>query len=217
MRYFRCNVLGGFRLTDINKGVKADEIFSIDKYKADVSSSIKAALKSKWLIEISADEASKKIEVAKEDLTVIPDVVVPNEDEVKASQVVQDKVIGPDFKAVEERSKKKAEEARLEGSKEQVSVPDFSVVEKRMAERRNDTINKGRDEIIKNGNMAKRKKAADGEQPPVSISLAKEESILADLADNSQLSVPQMKEQVEERPIVTEVPKRRRRKVSETV
>jgi hypothetical protein len=219
-RYFKCNILGGFRLTDIGKNVKAEEVFLVDSFKANSSNALKAALKGKWVIELTAKEASSTIDVPVLDLEKKIETSVLKEEE-KAKEAYNDtKVILPDFKAVEEHNKKKEEETRnLTGTKDNVAIPDLGEVNKKISARRNDTINKGRDEIIKNGNIKKQeivKKSLTDEEtqkletPPVSISLAKEESITEEIADNSQLSVPsQLEQTTKEEPVM----RRRRRTV----
>ena len=49
-RYFKGNVLGGFRLVDLNKTVRQGEYFFLDVRTASMSKATAGALKAKWMI-----------------------------------------------------------------------------------------------------------------------------------------------------------------------
>jgi len=54
-RYFKCNVLGGFRLSDLNRSVKQNECIQIDSTFCETSRSVRAALGT-WMFEIDEKE-----------------------------------------------------------------------------------------------------------------------------------------------------------------
>jgi len=60
-RYFKCNVLGGFRLSDLNLNIKQGEYFYIDPHEAETSRATIAALRDRWMIEVTEKEASAHI------------------------------------------------------------------------------------------------------------------------------------------------------------
>ena len=63
LRFFKCNVLGGFRLSDLNQQIKQGEYFFIDVHVAKTSRAVISALRDKWMIEVSEKEASKNINI----------------------------------------------------------------------------------------------------------------------------------------------------------
>jgi len=58
-RYFKCNKIGGFRLSDLNKNVIQGEYFQVDSHVAETSRSVIASIKGRWMVEVSASEAKK--------------------------------------------------------------------------------------------------------------------------------------------------------------
>ena len=64
-RFFKCNIINGCRLADIERFVSRDEVFYLNSHIACTSRSVNAAVNSKWIIEISEKEASKHISIPK--------------------------------------------------------------------------------------------------------------------------------------------------------
>ena len=60
-RYFKCNRIGGFRLSDLNKEVKQGEYFYVDSHVAETSRSVIASIRERWMLEVTEREASKYI------------------------------------------------------------------------------------------------------------------------------------------------------------
>jgi len=136
LRYFKCNVLGGFRLADLNKNVKQGEHFYLEDQIVETSRASIAALKSKWMIEVDEKEASKHISIPK-DLTR------------KVGVMIKSPIVAKSFKSgvstpnVQEVNKnmevRQTENNKLNASKP--SIPDFSKVEKNTKERHNESTN----------------------------------------------------------------------------
>jgi len=123
-RFFKCNVLGGFRLSDLNKHIKQGEYFFLDSHIAETSRAAVAALRERWMVEISEKEASKFLKVPRETTGVQESNVgrkvtinksaglaIPNAREVNKSlesrqaEANFSKPILPNFKEVEEKQK----------------------------------------------------------------------------------------------------------------
>jgi hypothetical protein len=64
-RFFKCNIINGCRLSDIERFVHRDEVFYLNSHIACTSRSVNAALNSKWIIEITEKEASKTLVIPK--------------------------------------------------------------------------------------------------------------------------------------------------------
>lgn len=62
-RYFKVNIINGCRLSDINKNVSQDEVFYINSHIATNSRSVSAAIKAKWILEITEKEAAQHIQL----------------------------------------------------------------------------------------------------------------------------------------------------------
>ncbi|MDD5650243.1 MAG: hypothetical protein PHF86_07505 [Candidatus Nanoarchaeia archaeon] len=143
LRYFKCNVLGGFRLTDLNKKVALNEYFSVDAYVCDASKSVKAALKSNWATEISEEEflnkQEKKGDLGEKCVSVssTTNKLVINAKEV--NKKIESRQAGKTFK------KQPMQKQKIE---EKPSIPNFKEVEKRIKERQQDVTTKGNDEVL---------------------------------------------------------------------
>lgn len=219
-RFFKCNVLGGFRLTDLNRKVHQGEFFYVDAYICDTSRSVKAALNHKWMTEVTEDEASQHIivpptgelpsgvrNVETGPKRVAMNVATPNTKEV--GKKIESRQAGKSFKK-QPMQKQKEEDKPI--------VPNFNEAERRMKERQADVTTKGNDEVLKSPVKPKTEDKQEvvikPEKPDVIKDLANDIS-----ADNSMLATPnfdekkkEVKEQVNE-----EIQKRvRRRKKIET-
>jgi len=212
-RFFKCNVLGGFRLSDLNKSIKQGEYFFIDSMFCETSRATKVALESKWMTEVTEKEASQFIEIPKQAKKIVDQV-----SEIK--QTSASKLAIPDVKEVnskiESRQASRAFKSPMQKQKpeEKPIVPNFNEAERAMRKRQNDVTTKGEDEVIQSPIEIKKEK--------VKISVQKDE-VIKDLvkdisADNTLLSVPDFNEKKEE--VKAEIKeqiknKSRRRKKSE--
>jgi hypothetical protein len=136
LRFFKCNVLGGFRLSDINKQIRQGEFFYIEQHVAETSRAVIAALRERWMIEITEKEASKHLELpyqkagVQETMTGFKGAVnrsanlaIPNMKEVNRS--------------LESRQAEASNSSSLKPS-----IPDFKKVEEQTKERQSDSLNK---------------------------------------------------------------------------
>lgn len=159
LRFFKCNVLGGFRLSDLNKHVKQNEYIFLDSHVAETSRATHAALRERWMIEVTEKEASQFLSIPKQSSGVqeqairrgrntVSGLAVPNLSEVNKKLESRQaeanfKPIIPNFKEVEENQKKQHQDSinktgastdqeLLKGMKdiENVATPDFSKVGK---------------------------------------------------------------------------------------
>ena len=62
-RFFKCNIINGCRLSDIERFVTRDEVFYLNAHIACTSRSVNAAINANWIIEISEKEALKYISI----------------------------------------------------------------------------------------------------------------------------------------------------------
>jgi hypothetical protein len=62
-RYFKVNVTGGFRLTDLNKDLKQGQYFYVENDIVRTSKAVQAALRHNWIVEVNSAEASPHIEI----------------------------------------------------------------------------------------------------------------------------------------------------------
>ena len=62
-RFFKCNIINGCRLSDIERFVTRDEVFYLNAHIACTSRSVNAAINANWIVEISEKEALKSISV----------------------------------------------------------------------------------------------------------------------------------------------------------
>lgn len=140
-KYFKCNVLGGFRLIDINKKFKQGEYFYLDKNYCETSRAVKGALNIFWMIEVSEEEASKYISIPftpqeENNQNTLNDTSVQ---EINVN--IETKQAARTFKKHIAMQKQKPEEKPC--------IPNFNEAERKMRERQNDITTKGEDEILK--------------------------------------------------------------------
>jgi hypothetical protein len=160
LRFFKCNVLGGFRLSDLNKHVKQNEYFFLDSHIAETSRATYAALRERWMIEVTEKEASQFLSIPKQTSGIqeqnirrgrssVSGLAVPNMTEVNKKLESRQaeanfKPVIPNFKEVEEKQKEQrrdtinklgasTDQELLKGMKdiEKVATPDFSKVGKK--------------------------------------------------------------------------------------
>jgi hypothetical protein len=208
-RFFKCNVLGGFRLSDLNKNVKQGEFIYIETSFCDTSRAVKGALNSKWMTEVTEKEASQFITMPRTIEAVQITEIGPRKSVVNASQVaipnVQDTNRSLESRQAEKAIKKQPIQKQKEEDK--AVLPNFNQAERAIKARQADVMTKGPDEVLKSPVEAKK-------ENNVVKDLAKE------IADNSLLSTPNFDEKKEKAKIDVgqEIEKRmrRRRKTLET-
>ncbi len=216
-RFFKCNRLGGFRLTDLNRKIQTDEYFYFDKYTCDASKGISASLKAKWMTEVTEDEASQyisipKSKVAEEKEEIVLDKKSPLKTSVDAKESnksLESRQAGKNFKPKAPMQKQKEEDRPV--------IPNFNAAERRMRERQADVTTKGPDELLRSPVQTQARKEVVIEPPKKDVvaNLAKEIG-----ADNTQLATPNFDEKRQEakEEISQEIEKRvrRRRKLETT-
>jgi hypothetical protein len=215
-------MLGGFRLSDLNKNVKLDEYFPIDSHVAETSRAVTAALKAKWMVEVSEDEASEHIFIANKKKSKLPK-------EEKRRSVGRNGCATPDFKQVDEIQDKRQKENnsnvrvatpnikevnknlesrqvrnQKEQDEEKVSVPNVPEVEKKIKSRKEDTIGTG-DKVIESPALSKQaaKAESDDEGMTTVKSLSKDdndefEDLREQIEGDSDPKIKRRKKMVEE-------------------
>lgn len=213
-RFFKCNRLGGFRLTDLNKKIQTDEYFYFDVHTCDASRGILSALKAKWMLEVSEQEASQFISIPKTKiLEQKEEIVAENKIPVRtsvdakiANSSLESRQAGRSFKPRIPMPKQKEEDKPV--------VPNFNAAERRMRERQADIMTKGPDELLRSPVQNQVKRDIETLKKDVVADLAKE------LIDNSQLITPNFDEKKQDAKIEVkqEIEKRvrRRRKLETT-
>lgn len=142
-RYFKCSIVGGFRLADLNLTVKLGQYFPIDSYVVDVSRAVKAAINSKWMVEVDKEEYdvhnSAKIEVKKK--------IEPQQASIsKLGTAI------PDVKEVNKLLESRQVIREKENNTEAVATPNINEVEKHIRDRKEESVWKesGGNKIVDN-------------------------------------------------------------------
>jgi len=221
LRFFKCNILGGFRLSDINKNVRQGEYFHLDAHVCITSRAVVAALRENWMIEISEKEASKFMTVPRDfkksgvqEFATGPKaavsrsmgVALPNTSEtnksIESRQVIankkSEKPILPDFAKVEKNSK----ERNADSSNNVGASSDLE-----LAEGLKDTeVAAGPDfkETRRNLDVRQAEKSLVVTKPEVDIVKTVETLVDDSMFDNSQLSTPNFDEKEESQAEVKE-------------
>lgn len=146
-RFFKCNKLGGFRLSDLSRKIHTDEYFYIDKYVCDTSRSVKAALNAKWMLEVTEEEAAKHNSVVK-----TPDIHRKDKIDVPKAHLSKTAINAKETnKRLESRQVSRSIKQPMQKQKEEdkVIVPNFVEADKKIKDRQADITTTGRDEILK--------------------------------------------------------------------
>jgi hypothetical protein len=152
-RFFKCNVLGGFRLSDLNQGIKQGNYFYLDDHVSKTSRSVQAAIKARWMIEVEEIEASQFIDYPGKQ-------VIKKQQEVEEINVSADcaKVCGSKTEKLESRQTAAAnatpnhlrkQVAQKQTKEDKVAIPNFKEVEITTKQRQQDITTKGKDEVLK--------------------------------------------------------------------
>ena len=151
LRYFKCNVIGGFRLSDINKNIKQGEYFYLDDQITNTSRACIAALKNNLMIEVTEKEASKFIEIPKGNKKIKVDQKISNRSNSLGTSVHNASITN---KSLESRQASKTHGV------DDVATPKFNVAERNIRNRNNDRIDdeNDTDKVIKSPVTAKKEK-----------------------------------------------------------
>lgn len=137
-RYFKANIVGGFRLSDLNVNVKQGSYFYLESDAVDVSRGATAALRDKWMIEVSEKEASKYVSVPRAvSKAGVQTSVLGTRHAVKNIDVAT-----PNVKEVNRSLESRQAEAGMKKKAEEVILPNFKEVEERNKTKFNDSLNK---------------------------------------------------------------------------
>jgi hypothetical protein len=225
-RFFKCNVLGGFRLSDLNRNIKQGEYYYIDSTFCETSRAVKAALQNKWMTEVTEKEASQFISIPKQ---VSAGGVQLTEVGPKRATTISGHVAAPNIqetnKSIESRQAErsiKRQPMQKQKDEDKPVTPNFNEAERAMRRRQSDVTTKGSDEVLKSPVEARREHTVTvTKQEPTSVvkdNVVKD--LVNEIADNSMLSIPNFdeKQQDVKTEVVQEIEKRvkRRRRSIET-
>lgn len=142
-RYFKCNVLGGFRLSDLNKNIKQGEYLQLDAQMADNSRAVIAAIRSKWMVEVGEKEAGKSIHI--ESSKVETPKKPSNESVSKTGVAIHDASETNRPLEVRQAERKRGRPPRksdVQKASATVSLPDFQKVAEKRKGNGDDSIDK---------------------------------------------------------------------------
>jgi len=190
LRFFKCNVLGGFRISDLNKSIKQNDYFYIEDHICDTSRAVRAAIANNWMKEIDEEEASQYITIPK-----VRQYEKETEQETKR-KLVKTEVSLPhvETKTLESRQAEKSvrkQAAQKQTKEEKVILPDFNKADIAIKARQQDITTKGPDETLPSPVESKKK---DNNV----ITTIVDDDTLKSLADNEFLSIPNFDERKEE-------------------
>jgi len=67
LKFYKCNIIGGFRLSDLHMNISSQDknkgYFSLESHVAEASKAVKAAIKAKWMVEVTEKEASQFLKI----------------------------------------------------------------------------------------------------------------------------------------------------------
>ena len=189
-RYFKCNMLGGFRLSDLNLNVKQDKYFYIDSHIAETSRAVQSALKVKWMVEVNAKEAAKHI-----DIPGVKKTRVPNEAKPAINSVAKTGVAVPNINEVNKNLEARQAARQKEQEGEKPATPNFAEAEKMIKARNEEILRNNKtdkkifDEVIpspaKEAKADEIEKTAEADEEGVttvkSLSKDEDESVVDDL------------------------------------
>lgn len=209
-RYFKCNVLGGFRLSDLNRNIKQGDYFYIDSTFCETSRAVRAALQSKWMTEITEKEASQFISIPRKVVSggVQTTEIGPRRSVTSSSQVATPNIQETN-KSIESRQTERAfkrQPIQKQKDEDKPATPNFNQAERTMKARQADVMTKGPDEVLKSPVEAKLEAKKQSE------TLIKD--LANEIADNSLLATPNFDEKKQEvkAEVSQEIEKRVRRR-----
>jgi hypothetical protein len=192
--YFKCNVLGGFRLSDLNRNIRQGDYFYVESSFCETSRAVKAALVNKWMTEVTEKEASQFISVPKQAKTAISQLAMTE----TLSRSVVNNVATPDVHETNQKLESRQTERSFrrqpmqkQKDEEKPVTPNFNQAEQAMRLRQADVCTKGPDEVLKSPVESKREK----QEKVVTITQSECVKDLAnEIADNSMLATPNFDE-----------------------
>lgn len=181
-RFFKCNVLGGFRLSDLNKNIKQGECFFIETTFCDSSRAVKASLQAKWMTEITEKEASQYISIPRNlNAAGVQERVIQTVNKVAIPNVNETNNASIESRQADRNFRKQV--AQKQSVEDKPIMPNFNEAEKAMKLRQADIMTKGPDEVL---------------QSPVEVKKeATVKNLAKEIADNSMLSTPNFDEKKE--------------------
>jgi len=228
-RFFKCNVLGGFRISDLNRNLKQGEYIYIEKHVCETSRAVKAALEKDWMLEVGEKEASQFIPIPRDInrggvqiAEIGPRRAVSSVNKLVANTSETNKSLESRQTA---RSIKRAASAKQK-TEDKVIVPDFNKADRAIRNRQEDVMTKGPDEVLKSPvgaeSSARTFRKVEEKKPEVIIASVDDgvvKDLSQDVADNEMLSTPDFNEKKEEikEGVQQEVEKRVRRRRRTTV
>lgn len=225
--FFKCNVLGGFRLSDVNRNVKQNDYFYIDDQICATSRAIRAALDKKWMVEVSEQEASQHITVPRQaSILGVQDTEDGAKRVITTNQLATPNMQGTNSKLESRQAERGRQPAQRQKVEDKVVIPNFVATEKTMKIRQADVMTKGPDEVLKSPVESRKEqkieivKEKSVTKEDINKFLSDQDTIknLDKEIDNSLLSVPNFDEKVEKKEeIKQEIEKKvRRRRMVET-
>ena len=217
-RFFKCNVLGGFRLSDLNKSIKQGECFYIDSSFCDTSRAVRAALQAKWMTEITEKEASQFVSIPRNINAGGVQQTEVGRKPVSANRVAIPNVAETNENLESRQAKRNFKKQATQKQKEEDKpiMPNFNEAEKTMKLRQADITTKGPDEVLQSPVEAK--KEAQVEKKEQTQQTVKDLS--KEIAENEMLATPNFDEKKEaiKAEVSGEIEKkvRRRRRTTET-
>jgi hypothetical protein len=220
-RFFKCNVLGGFRLSDVNRNIKQNDYFYIEDNICATSRAVRAALEKNWMLEVTEKEASQHITIPRQ--INVAGVQHAEFDAKRSTVAINQSVATPNVSETNEKLESRQASRSIHSpvakqkEEEKVAIPDFAAVEKSMKTRHEDVMTKGPDEILKSPVEAKKEvpKAEPETEKKAKVVLS-DQDMIKDLdkeIDNSLLSVPNFDEKAAKKEeLVEDIEKKARRR-----
>lgn len=176
-RFFKCNILGGFRVSDLNKNIKQGEYFFVESSFCETSRATKVAIDSKWMTEVSEKEASQFISIPKQINTKF---VMSSQVGLRSSNKLAIPDVKETNKKIESRQAERTRKQPIQKQKDEEKpiIPDFNAAERNMRIRQADVMSKGCDEVLKSPVEAKKEYKKLSEENSVQINDFSDEKIV---------------------------------------
>lgn len=176
-RFFKCNILGGFRVSDLNKNIKQGEYFFVESSFCETSRATKVAIDSKWMTEVSEKEASQFISIPKQINTKF---VMSSQVGLRSSNKLAIPDVKETNKKIESRQAERTRKQPIQKQKDEEKpiIPDFNAAERNMRIRQADVMSKGCDEVLKSPIEAKKEYKKLSEENSVQINDFSDEKIV---------------------------------------
>jgi len=201
--YFKCNVLGGFRLSDLNRNIKQGDYFFVDSFFCETSRAVKAALINKWMTEVTEKEASQYITVPKQAKVATSQLAMAEVlSRSQVNNVATPNVHVTNQKLESRQASVKKQPMQKQKDEEKPVIPNFNQAEQAMRLRQADVCTKGPDEVLRSPVESRRDKK-DKVVTVVHSDVVKD--LANEIADNSMLATPNFDERKSDRIAETEL------------